>query len=349
MGSAAQKRGLPAELPVMAGLVESGLRNVPLGDGDADSAGFFQMRVSIWNQGGYAGYAERPELQLKWFLDHAGAVKKQRVAAGKSVDDPGSYGEWIADTERPAEQFRYRYQLRLAEARGLLREGMEQQGGGGGGEPDDGVQLEPDSGSAAGRRARAAVAEAKRYLGTPYRWGGSTPQTGFDCSGLVQWAYAKAGIQIPRVTDQQFEAPGGSHVGRKNLLPGDLVFFRDPSGYIHHVGISLGGDKFLHAPHTGDVVKTSSLKESYYAQQFAGGRRFDEAAGRQIRAQAAALESGPSGVDPEAVRAAEAALARDAAEVQRAGTVLFEAVQAQELRKANADVQFLPAVAPERN
>ena len=131
----------------------------------------------------------------------------------------------------------------------------------------------------AGRRAAAALTEARKYLGTPYRWGGSTPRTGFDCSGLVQWAYAKAGINIPRVTDQQFGATGAVKVGRAHLLPGDLVFFRDSSGYIHHVGISLGGDRFLHAPHTGDVVKISSLDESYYAQQFAGGRRFEAAAG----------------------------------------------------------------------
>jgi NlpC/P60 family len=143
-------------------------------------------------------------------------------------------------------------------------------------------------------------------------------------------------------------------VGRRQLLPGDLVFFRDSSGYIHHVGISLGGDKFLHAPHTGDVVKTSSLNESYYAQQFAGGRRFDQARAGKAEAAAAAVAPGraPGGapaaapeVDPAAVQEAEAALARDAAEVQRAGTVLWEAVRAQEARKAN-DVQFLRAVSP---
>ena len=127
MGSEAQKRGLPAELPVMAGLVESGLRN--LGGGDADSVGFFQMRVGIWNQGDYAGYPDQAELQLKWFLDQAAAVKQQRIAAGKPVNDPGSYGEWIADVERPAVQYRGRYQLRLEEARGLLRQGADSGGG----------------------------------------------------------------------------------------------------------------------------------------------------------------------------------------------------------------------------
>ena len=119
MAAEAQKRGLPPQLPVMASLVESGMKN--LNFGDADSVGFFQMRVGTWNQGDYAGFPDKPELQIKWFLDTAEQVKKQRIAAGKSVDDPNQFGEWIADTERPAEQFRGRYQLRLDEANGLLK------------------------------------------------------------------------------------------------------------------------------------------------------------------------------------------------------------------------------------
>lgn len=100
----------------MGALVESGLAN--LASGDADRVGFFQMRVGIWNKGEYAGYPDKPDLQMKWFIDHALAVKKQR-AAGFGTD-PSSWGNWIADIERPAEQFRGRYQLRLAEARRLL-------------------------------------------------------------------------------------------------------------------------------------------------------------------------------------------------------------------------------------
>jgi hypothetical protein len=118
MAGQARRRGIPPELPIMASLVESGLRN--LNFGDADSVGFFQMRVGIWNQGDYAGYPDAPEKQLDWFLDHAVAVKQQRLGRGLPVDDSSQYGEWIADVERPAEQFRWRYQPRLAEARELL-------------------------------------------------------------------------------------------------------------------------------------------------------------------------------------------------------------------------------------
>ena len=120
MAGQAEKRGLPPELPLMASLVESGMKN--LNFGDADSVGFFQMRVSIWDSGAYKGYADKPELQVKWFLDEAEKVKNARVAAGKPIDDPNSYGEWIADTERPAEQYRGRYQTKLEEAKALLEQ-----------------------------------------------------------------------------------------------------------------------------------------------------------------------------------------------------------------------------------
>ena len=76
----AKLRSIPGELPVMAALVESGVRNLPAGQ--SDSAGFFQMRTSIWNQGAYAGFPTNPPLQLQWFIDQALAVKRQRVADG---------------------------------------------------------------------------------------------------------------------------------------------------------------------------------------------------------------------------------------------------------------------------
>jgi hypothetical protein len=118
MSAAATARGLPPELPVMASLVESGMQN--LDHGDADSVGLFQMRASVWNSGAYAGYANDPQLQLQWFLDQAEHVKAQRAAAGLPVDDPRQYGSWIADIERPAAEYRGRYQLRLDEAHALL-------------------------------------------------------------------------------------------------------------------------------------------------------------------------------------------------------------------------------------
>jgi cell wall-associated NlpC family hydrolase len=116
-----------------------------------------------------------------------------------------------------------------------------------------------------------AIAVAAQYLGTPYHFGGASPASGFDCSGLAQYAYGQSGVALPRVAADQFKV--GQPVDRASLQPGDLVFFQDSTGYIHHVGMYLGDDKFIQAPHTGDVVKISSLDEPYYAGQFAGGRR----------------------------------------------------------------------------
>lgn len=117
MGYHAAKAGVPAELPVMAALVESELANLP--GGDTDTAGYFQMRLAIWNSGPYLGYATNPDLQLHWFIDQALIVREQWLAAGLELTESG-WGEWIADVERPAEQYRGRYQLRLDGARELL-------------------------------------------------------------------------------------------------------------------------------------------------------------------------------------------------------------------------------------
>jgi peptidoglycan DL-endopeptidase CwlO len=109
------------------------------------------------------------------------------------------------------------------------------------------------------------VGAAMQYLGVPYVWGGASPR-GFDCSGLVMYAFAKIGISLPHSSYAQFGM--GTPVSIGQLQPGDLVFFSGAS----HVGIYIGGGQFIHAPHTGDVVKISSLS-GYYSSAFAGGRR----------------------------------------------------------------------------
>ena len=190
---------------------------------------------------------------------------------------------------------------------------------------------------AAGAKALAALEEALKYKGTPYLWGGSNPQTGFDCSGLTQWAYAKQGIETGRTTYDQIDHPNGTKVDRKDLVPGDLVFFADSSGDVHHMGMSMGGDKFLHAPRTGDVVKISSLDEPYYDAQFTGARRFDDSAASRPAASPA----------PEAVKAASAALARDAVAARTPNSMIFKALSKQEASYHRSTVQFLRAIRPE--
>ncbi len=116
----------------------------------------------------------------------------------------------------------------------------------------------------------ASIVEvARRYLGTPYLWGGSNPKTGFDCSGLLQWAAAKSGIQIPRTSQQQFKA--GKTVAPNQLRAGDAVFFEAGKTGPGHVGIYVGGGKFVESPHTGAVVRISSLAGR---TDFVGARRF---------------------------------------------------------------------------
>ena len=109
------------------------------------------------------------------------------------------------------------------------------------------------------------VGIAMRYLGVPYVWGGASPR-GFDCSGLVTYVFAQIGVSLPHSTYALWAM--GSPVSRDQLQPGDLVFF---SG-LGHMGIYIGGGQFIHAPHTGDVVKISSMT-GYYSSAYLGARR----------------------------------------------------------------------------
>jgi cell wall-associated NlpC family hydrolase len=109
------------------------------------------------------------------------------------------------------------------------------------------------------------VGIAMRYLGVPYVWGGASP-SGFDCSGLVQYAYAQLGKSVPHSTYALW--PMGVAVSRSQLQPGDLVFFNG----LGHMGIYIGNNQMIHAPHTGDVVKISSLT-GWYASTYMGARR----------------------------------------------------------------------------
>jgi peptidoglycan DL-endopeptidase CwlO len=109
------------------------------------------------------------------------------------------------------------------------------------------------------------VGIAMHYLGVPYVWGGASP-AGFDCSGLVMYVFAQMGVSLPHSSYAQ--AAMGTPVSMSQLEPGDLVFFTGAS----HVGIYIGGGQFIHAPHTGDVVKISSLS-GYYSSAFYTARR----------------------------------------------------------------------------
>src|SRR3954470_2948206 len=120
-------------------------------------------------------------------------------------------------------------------------------------------------------RGQRAVAIAKHMIGVPYRWGGSSP-SGFDCSGLVTYAYGRLGVSLPHSSYELFRL--GRRVSRWAMKPGDLVFFYGAG----HVGLYLGDSRFVQATHTGDHVRISSLNESGYTAAFDGARRLPEAA-----------------------------------------------------------------------
>lgn len=130
--------------------------------------------------------------------------------------------------------------------------------------------------SSAPRRAAgrgAAVAEwARRGLGTRYHFGGRSPAEGFDCSGLAWWAHRQAGIAIPPSTEAQFG--GGRKVADGALLPGDLVFFATERRGPSHVGVSLGGERFVHAPKKGRPVTVDSRSDPYWKKRYLGARRY---------------------------------------------------------------------------
>lgn len=130
----------------------------------------------------------------------------------------------------------------------------------GGGSPAD--SLLP---AAPPARYGGVVAIAMQYLGVPYVWGGASP-SGFDCSGFIQYVFNQVGVSLPHHAASQYGY--GTPVALNDLQPGDLVFF-DGLG---HAGIYIGGGQFIHAPHTGDVVKISSMS-GWYASTFVGARR----------------------------------------------------------------------------
>ncbi len=112
---------------------------------------------------------------------------------------------------------------------------------------------------------------ASAQIGRPYRWGGRTPERGFDCSGLVHWAYERVGVALPRVVREQRRV--GESVGLAGLQPGDLVFFAIEGDRITHVGLYIGDGQFVHAPRSGRRVRRDSLDDPYWSERWSDSRR----------------------------------------------------------------------------
>jgi cell wall-associated NlpC family hydrolase len=134
--------------------------------------------------------------------------------------------------------------------------------------PDPGAHAPRPEASEPGHAARGqrVVNVALKYIGVPYRWGGSDP-SGFDCSGFVQHVYAQVGVTLPRNAARQYEH--GTPVARDRLRPGDLVFFDQ----LRHNGIYLGQGRFIHAGQTGKHISVAALDDGWYRSRWVGARR----------------------------------------------------------------------------
>lgn len=130
-------------------------------------------------------------------------------------------------------------------------------------------KLIPTMGTAASSNV---LSRAVNVLGTPYRWGGSSPSKGFDCSGLVKYAFNDETFDLPR-TSSAMANGHGQKIDRKDLKPGDLIFFKLKSRRVNHVAIYLGNDRFIHAPRRGKSVSIDTLNKPYWNRHYVVAKR----------------------------------------------------------------------------
>jgi cell wall-associated NlpC family hydrolase len=132
-------------------------------------------------------------------------------------------------------------------------------------------------------RASDMVITAMNFLGVPYKRGGNSAETGFDCSGFTRHIFEMSvGLVLPRRADEQASAPSLLSVQRDELKPGDLVFFNTLKRTFSHVGIYVGEGKFIHAPRTGAEVRVENMRQAYWSKRFTGARRAPQMAASEI-------------------------------------------------------------------
>ncbi|MBW4719368.1 C40 family peptidase [Saccharothrix obliqua] len=244
--SIGQERKLPPlawQIAIQAGMTESGLRS--LNYGDRDSLGIFQMRPSMgW---GSPAQVTDPIYAINKFFDVLENVPDWQTRR------PGDSAQAV---ERSAFPDRYHnWEAMAAFLIGDLGNVVDPAGCGAG----VGDFLLASSAAA------TAIEFTKQQLGEPYLWGGNGPDQ-WDCSGILVKAFAAAGVKIPRVANDQYTS-GGAHLPVREAKPGDLLFWAtNPANpvTVHHVAMYLGGDEYIHAPQTGDVVKISKVNWDYH-------------------------------------------------------------------------------------
>jgi len=155
------------------------------------------------------------------------------------------------------------------------------------------------------------VLGAMNFLGVPYKRGGNSAESGFDCSGFTRHVFENSiGLVLPHRADEQANAPGLVKVDAKDLKPGDLVFFNTLRRTFSHVGIYLGEGKFIHSPRSGEAVRVEDMRFAYWARRFTGARRAPELAKADVAGQVSpdaavsppTAASGPVALDVPAAR-----------------------------------------------
>ncbi len=208
------------------------------------------MESLAQNDTDLANEAQTAEQEAQWAAgEYAKALDEQRqiVAklAGQKAEIRSAIGDQRALIGRINQAIRRAHRRALAEAAAQIT-GITGQTSGN----------PPPANTAA---AQAAINAAYSVLGTPYSWGGSSPQTGFDCSGLTMWSWAHGGVSLPHSSAAQYSVL--PKVPQDQLQPGDLLFFYSP---IHHVGLYVGGGRMIDANHPGDVAAIRSVTWQYY-------------------------------------------------------------------------------------
>src|SRR3990170_4989192 len=212
-----------------------------------------------------AAEAERAGQEARWTADELrAAVEERETVLADLASKRDQIQEGIAEAKELFETLDRKYREAVAARQAARQAALEaaQQEVRGGGTVADPSPIPPPP--APNGNVQAVLDAAYSMIGTPYRLGGSSPETGFDCSGFTMWSWAHAGVSFPHSSAAQYAAL--PHVARADLQPGDLVFFYNP---ISHVGIYVGGGRMIDSPRTGTVVQVRPI----YWENFVGAAR----------------------------------------------------------------------------
>ena len=201
--------------------------------------------------------AELARQEARWTAEELQAVVAEHEGVLAELDtQQATIEERVAEARELYETLDRKYHEALAAQAAAAAAAREAATSGGGG------TIAPPP--APNGNVAAVLAAAYSVIGLPYQWGGTSPETGFDCSGFTAWAWSHAGVYLPHSSAAQYSSL--PQVAREDLQPGDLLFFYSP---ISHVSIYVGGDRMIHSPHTGSTVSVVSV----YWDSFVGAAR----------------------------------------------------------------------------